>query len=216
MRIFEKKRNMTRIAISSLLLISLFFLSNCSGEQEKKEESAKVCSYMYDESKSVLEWTAFKFTERKGVTGTFNEFDIRGIESSDDPKKMIESFEFSINTSTAETQNEERNGKIVKLFFGSMANDKITGRVNSLGDKGIASILLKMNSIEKEVVGTYTLVDGRFSFKAKVDVLNWNAGPGINALNEACKELHKGADGVSKLWSEVELSFTTELMADCK
>lgn len=207
---------MRTINILTLLTASVLFLANCGGSSTEKDTNAKTCTYSYDKSKSVLEWTAFKFTERKGVTGTFNEFEIRGIESSDDPKKMIESLEFSINTSTAETQNEERNGKIVKLFFGSMSSDKISGRVKSLGDKGIASVLLTMNGIEKIVNGTYTLVDGSFSFKAKIDVLNWNAGPGISALNEACKELHKGSDGVSKLWSEVELSFTTELTSECK
>ncbi len=214
-RIFEKKINMRTAGFTVLLLTLAVLLSNCGGDAAKKEAKAQVCTYSYDNSKSVLEWTAFKFTERKGVTGTFNEIEVTGIASADDPKKMVESLEFSINTSTAETQNEERNGKIVKLFFGSMSSDKITGRVKSLGSKGIASIILNMNNIEKIVNGSYTLIDGIFSFKAKIDVLNWNAGSGINALNEACKELHTGADGVSKLWSEVELSFTTELVATC-
>ncbi|MFT5582308.1 MAG: hypothetical protein ACI9G9_001573 [Psychromonas sp.] len=36
------------------------------------------------------------------------------------------------------------------------------------------------------------------------------------ALNTICKDLHTGDDGVSKLWSEVDLNFSTVLQTDCK
>ena len=42
--------------------------------------------------------------------------------------------------------------------------------------------------------------------KATMDITKWNAVEALNSLNIACKDLHKGADGVSKTWSEVALN----------
>ena len=193
-------------------------MQSCGGEAktEAAKEVEKACFYTYNSGSSVLEWTAFKFTEKTPVKGTFNEIKIEGMESSDDPKKLIESLTFTIETSSVETQNEERNGKIVKLFFGTIATPQITGKVKSLGEDGKATIEIKMNNLSQDVQGSYTLIDGKFAFNATIDVMKWNGGNGIKELNTACKDLHTGADGVSKLWSEVDLSFTTELSSDCE
>jgi len=208
------KKHTLFLAFSALFI----GLSSCGGDKTATEDATqqeKNCFYSYNSGSTVLEWTAFKFTEKTGVNGTFNKITIEGMEKSDDPKKMIESLAFSIETASVETQNEERNGKIVKLFFGSIATPMITGKVKSLSDNGKATIEIEMNKMKKDVVGQYTLENGIFDFSATIDVLNWNAGNGITTLNTVCKELHTGADGKSKLWSEVDLSFTTELMSDC-
>jgi polyisoprenoid-binding protein YceI len=202
------------LALSGLILT----MQSCGSETktETTDEAEKSCFYSYNSGSSVLEWTAFKFTDKTPVKGSFNEIKIEGIESSDDPKKLIESLTFTIETSSVETQNEERNGKIVKLFFGTIGTPQITGKVKSLGEDGNATVEIKMNNLSQDVVGTYTLIDGKFAFNATIDVMKWNAGAGIKELNTACKDLHTGADGVSKLWSEVALSFTTELSSDCE
>jgi len=101
------------------------------------------------------------------------------MEKSDDAKKMIESLRFSIKTSSVETQNEERNGKIVKFFFGAVNTENITGKVKSLDKNGKAVILITINKIEKEVPGMYTLEDGQFDFTATIDLADWNAKDGI-------------------------------------
>lgn len=205
----------------SILILSIAFLilgfSSCKGDAKKSEDAATdiTCLYSYESNTSSLEWTAFKFTDKTPVKGTFNEIKIEGSKTADDEKEMIESLTFTINTNSVETQNEERNGKIVKLFFGSIDTDAITGKVKSLGDNGEALIEIKMNNSAQEVAGKYTLDEGLFSFTATIDVMKWNAGKGISLLNEACKVLHTGPDGKSKLWSEVDLSFTTQLKSEC-
>ncbi len=201
--------------LSATLLSGLLF--SCGGnDTETTKSTSEKCSYSVVNENSTLEWTAFKFTERKGVTGTFREINIDGLESSEDPKTLIESLSFSIPTSTVETENTERNGKISKQFFGTISTENITGEVKSLGKNGKAVISIKMNGVSKDVTGDYTLNAGTFVFKAAIDVVDWNAGSGIAALNAICKDLHTGTDGVSKLWSEVDLSFTTVLKKECK
>jgi hypothetical protein len=171
---------------------------------------------VYNPGTTVLEWTAYKFTEKAPVKGTFNKFEIKGLDSSEDPKELIESLTFDIVTESVETQNPERNGKIAEFFFGTIATSHITGKVKSLSQNGKATIEIKMNGKSQDVVGDYALDGGKFSFNGSIDVLNWGAEKGIEALNTKCKELHTGADGKSKLWSEIGLTFTTELLNDCE
>ena len=197
----------------------LLFVTSCgsnSEEEKKKEGEEKGCFYTYNHSSSVLEWTAFKFTEKKGVTGTFNEVIVESPEGSDDPQLLLSKLTFKIPTISVETQNEERNGKISGIFFKSLATDTIRGSVKQLDlKKGTAQIDLQMNGIRKNVEGICAFNDGAFSFKATIDVNDWNGAESIKALNTVCKDLHTGTDGKSVLWSTVDLSFTTQLQSDC-
>lgn len=206
-----------KLIIAPFILLMVGVTScNRSVDKAQKESHEVVCSYSYNKDQSTLEWTAFKFSEKSPVKGSFNDIKIGGLTKSDDPKKMIESLTFSIATNSVETQNEERNAKIASLFFKTIHTENITGKVKSLGNDGKAIIVISMNKLSKDVEGSYTLEDGKFSFQATIDVLSWNASEGIQTLNTACKDLHTGADGKSKLWSEVEIAFTTELMMECE
>jgi hypothetical protein len=203
-------------AFLKLFVLGVLIVSCSSENDSATKEKEQSCSFTYNHSASNLEWTAFKFNAKTPVKGTFNTVNIKGLNHSDDPKALIMSLSFSIPTNTVETQNPERNGKIVTYFFGKIATDSITGKVVDLKDNGEAIVAITMNAIKKDVNGTYTLTDGKFSFSTTIDVLNWKAGTGIEALNTICKDLHTGEDGVSKLWSEVDLKFTTSLIKECK
>lgn len=196
--------------------LSLFMITACSGEGKQQDEEKAACTYSFDQSASTLEWTAYKFTDKTPVKGSFNEIQFDGLNSAETAKELIESLSFKIETSSVETQNEERNGKITKLFFGTIGTAQITGKVKSLSSDGKATVSITMNKITNDVKGEYTLEGELFSFTSSIDVLDWSAAKGIEELNTACKDLHKGKDGVSKLWSEVGLSFTATLVKSCK
>lgn len=204
------------------LFASLFLaatIASCSSneaEHEHDEEHAEpVCTYSYDEGSTEFEWTSYKTSEKKGVPGTFNEIEVTS-ESSTDPKEVLQSITFSMSTASVETQNEDRNGKIATLFFETINTASIVGSIKSLDDDGKAMIEITMNEITVDIEGEYTLNEGDFSFESVIDVSAWNALAGIEALNEACSELHTGEDGVSKLWSEIKLSLKTKLSKDCE
>ncbi len=211
---------MKKLRYSVLFALSIMFLASCGGEEPKEattdEQNEETCIYKYNHGTTVLEWTAFKFNEKAPVKGTFKEINIDGTLESEDAMALLKSLSFDIPISSVETQNEERNGKIAEHFFGTIATQNLTGKVVSLGDNGDAVIEVSMNNMAKQVKGTYTFVDDRFEFKGTMDVMDWGAGKGIDMLNKICKELHTGTDGVSKLWSTVDLSFTTTLETDCE
>lgn len=209
---------MKKLKYTSLFAIFALFLSSCGGEAPKEDttvEPEEVCTYSYNAASTVMEWTAFKFTDKTPVKGTFKEINVDGTMASDDPMALLTSLSFDIPVASIESMNEERNGKIVKEFFGTIATENLTGKVISLKENGDAILEISMNNIKKELVGKYTFVDGKFDFSATMDVMNWNANKGIEALNKICKDLHTGPDGVSKLWSEVDLTFSTTLTSDC-
>lgn len=202
------------------LAMIMLSLASCGSKSKVKQDEAeqqKACFYTYDHASSMVQWTAFKFTEKTAVAGSFNELIVQSSEGSENPASVLESLNFKIPASSVETQNEERNVKIVGIFFKTFATDTIRGKVKKIDlKKGIATIQLQMNGVRKEVEGTCSLEERTFTFKAGIDVSDWNGSDAIKALNKVCKDLHTGADGKSVLWSTIDLSFTTTLKSDCE
>lgn len=202
--------------IWSLAIAGTLVFASCGDTEVVVEDTPlEICFYTYDSTATEFAWTSYKTTEKKPVGGTFNEISITSDGSSDNPIALIESMKFSMKTASVETNNEERNGKIANLFFGTLNTSSIDGRVKKLKDNGKAVIEVSMNGVSADIEGDYTLVDGKFSFDTSVDVTVWNAILGIQTLNAECYDLHTGGDGVSKLWTEVALSFSTQLISDC-
>lgn len=216
---------MKKTILFSGILFGLLATS-CGGEDVADNEDVKLkvkeienCVYTFSAEKSTLDWTAYKFIRKAGVGGTFTQLQVEGQKKGAVPKDIIESLSFSIPTSTVETNNVDRNKKIDSLFFDGLENTAlITGNVVSLGDNGKATMMIKMNDIEKEVVGDYTLEDNKFSFNTEISVDDWNAQEQLSALNIACEDLHtdvENGDTESKLWPDVTISFSTELIKQC-
>ena len=203
--------------IWSLAIAGTLVFASCGDSEEVvvEETPLEICFYTYDSTATEFAWTSYKTTEKKPVGGTFNVIDITSDGSSDNPIALIESMKFSMKTASVETNNEERNGKIANLFFGTLNTASIDGSVKKLKDNGKAVIEVSMNGVSADIEGDYTLVDGKFTFDTSVDVSIWNAILGIQTLNAECYDLHAGDDGVSKLWTEVALSFSTQLISDC-
>lgn len=217
----KMKYSIFAFAIAATALVSC---SNNEGDQEKETDvevkEIKNCIYTYNPDKTDLKFTAYKFIRKAGVSGTFNGFQVEGELTGAVPKDIIEGLDFSISTSTVETNNLDRNKKIDSLFFGKLAGTHmITGKVVKLNESSkIATLEITMNEITNEVKGEYSLEDNKFEFAADINVNNWEAQEGIEALNEACKDLHtdvENGDTVSKLWPDVSLEFETVLDKKC-
>ncbi len=197
----------------------LFSFSSCKGDAAEvdnavEENVVPACFYSYNEGSTNFQWTAFKTTAKVAVVGGFNEIEVTS-ESSDDAMAVLNSMAFKMNTASVETNNEERNLKIATNFFETINTSEIIGNVVSIDENGKCVININMNGMSIDVEGDYTFEDNKFTFDTMIDVASWNAITGIDALNEICKDLHTGEDGISKLWSEVQLSFSTTLKSDC-
>jgi polyisoprenoid-binding protein YceI len=210
------KRHMYTLAV----LCSTLLFTSCGGEDktagEANKEEVEMCFYSLNTDTYELGWIAYKTTERVGVPGTFNDITMTSGES-EDIMSALTSIEFEINTSSVETQNEERNGKIAEHFFGTINTPVIMGKVAEVNlEEGKAIVTITMNGISFDVPGTFTMDGDAFSYKAEIDVQEWNGVSGIVALNKVCEDLHKGDDGVSVLWQDVNISFSGSLNKDCE
>jgi polyisoprenoid-binding protein YceI len=196
---------------------SLLFASCSSNNATDAEADSGVqeCYYTINESSVQVNWVAYKFTDKTPVEGGFDEVKITGFQTLNSLDKLINGLSFEIPVSSLNSNNPERDEKIKKTFFGNLKETPmLKGYVVSVnGDELVLS--LSMNGLTKEVVGKSTYANGVYSFSAKLDLNIFNAGAAVEALNKLCYDLHIGADGISKLWDEVEIRFQCTFNEDC-
>lgn len=217
--------------LSYILVLTIFGFS-CTGEkansnsetsepkaQEKMMLSESACLYEYVNENTSVEWTAYKTNDKVPVGGKFDEMSVMSAQGANDPLSILEGVKFEIPTSSTNTNLEERDTKIKTYFFGNMsASELITGRVVGLeGDEnsGRAVVEISMNGLSKEVEAKYTIDGQQVDLTTEFDVETWDGAAAIAALNEVCLDLHKGSDGVSKLWSTVSVKVSTSLAKQC-
>ena len=195
-----------------------FLLASCGGDEKEKEgakSEEKKCFYTLNDESYELTWTAYKTNAKVAVGGTFDKVTFTGG-TGESAEEAIGGIEFQIETGSVNSQNEERDPKIVEHFFRPFNTPTITGKVQKIdAEAGTATVKITMNGISYDVNGDFTMDGNSFSFKADIQLGAWNGLEAVNALNEVCYELHKGDDGVSKLWSEVAISFSGSLNEDC-
>lgn len=197
---------------SIAIVTGVVLLAACG---RKGEQTTENVTYSYAHENSVMEWTAFKFVSKAPVKGTFNKIVVSAISEASDVKTLAESFGFTIPVNSIETQDESRNAKIIEFFFKVIATEELSGHIVKLTDDGTADLEVTMNGITDIVSGKYEISDKHFSFKATMDISKWNTDKAIAVLNENCKENHT-EDGVTKVWSEVDLSFTTKVIENVR
>lgn len=211
----------------SLSASAILLLSSCGGgtKDSNKEASAdtekaatpKTCLYSYNSGATSMKWTAYKTTEKKGVGGTFNDLTVSNTTDSENALEVVQNASFVIDPTSVNSKLEDRDKKITEHFFGTMSEvGKITGHLGALNADGTGTLTIKMNGIEKEVPVSYTQEGEKVTVNGTIDVSLWDVVSSIEALNKVCYELHKGADGVSKLWTEVSIEIETTLKKNCR
>ena len=203
-------------------IISLFTITSCGGDKttDTTKTVEQTCFYEYDATAvAQVRWTAFKTSDKVAVAGQFNQVNVTAGDKSTKITDVLETIKFNIPTSSTNTAKDERDVKIVQSFFNAMeATDLIFGQVKSAtGDNtsGTCTFYLTINKVEKEIILNYTVEDTVIKLTGEIDLTNFNAEKAIASLNDACKDLHKGTDGVSKTWTTVELSIETNLKKVC-
>lgn len=190
-----------------LIILSIFAVVACTPKKQGGETaSEETVAVSYDASAAKIKWTAFKFTERTGVSGTFNQVTVTpGTGSSID--SLLTDGSFVIETESVNSNEATRDPKIRKSFFGVFNTPQITGKILSAKD-GSGEVELMMNDTTGTVPFTYVTTDSTVVLTTSVDVSNWNGAPAIDSLNSVCSELHTGSDGISKLWPDVVVQVT--------
>jgi hypothetical protein len=199
---------------NSLLSVLILFLSLSNASCKKAKIEVSKITYSVESKTTTINWTAYKTTEKIPVKGIFKEVSITNFTSSENSKDAINGIEFSIPVNSIDTKNLTRDAKIIKSFFGSMKNTQtITGKIH-LNENGKGFVDLTMNGLTKQLPINYVQSGQLVEIDATMNLDNWETKLAIAALNLVCNEKHKGKDGISKTWDEVNIHVATYLKID--
>ncbi|WP_234859222.1 YceI family protein [Aquimarina aquimarini] len=190
---------------NSILFIAIcivLILSSCSSD--KDEISAK---YQLSSAKNNVEWTAYKTTEKTPVKGTFSSIEVTSHGEGNTLKEAIENVEFNIPISSVKSEGREYN--IINFFFKAMDNTSLLSGKIKLTDDTTGYVEITMNGTRENLPFTYTIEGEKFKLNATMDLSKWKADKAIKSLNNQCKLLHQGSDGITKLWNDVSLEITS-------
>jgi len=197
--------------ILSLLLVLSVGLSFSSCRKEVKKAAA--IQYTIEPKTTTINWTAYKTTDKVPVKGVFNTVNIIKTTTTTNPFEAVNQIEFSIPVNSINSKNEGRDAKLINSFFGSMTDTKnIKGKID-LGENGKGNVAITMNGITANLPITYTISGQLVEMDATMNLDNWKAKLAIDALNKVCNEKHKGKDGISKTWSDVNIHIVSYLKA---
>jgi hypothetical protein len=184
----------------------------------------KACTYQVDESSIAVFWTAYKTTEKTPVQGALKDVRFKV------PPRPLKNMKALLSTTKAsgligdekksDTGNPARDLTLYQKFFSLIqANGKYSGAFNHVkGDdqKGTMDLQLMFNQLKKTVPMNYVVSDqGAFEATGEFNMNEFALGAAIASLNQACMELHKGKDGISKTWPNVGLKVTAKIKKDC-
>jgi polyisoprenoid-binding protein YceI len=205
--------------VTAALLITSISCEDAKKENTKTEttaaivekEPAKINGYSYNNDSTQVKWTAYKTTDKKGVNGHFTAFTISGTEQGDTPQNVFKNASFVIQTNSVNTGMELRDNRIINNFFKVFVNTStITGKIKSINEKN-AVLEISLNEITKDVPVKVISNGNNFSLDGTIDLGLFNGQPAVDSLNYVCKDVHKGSDGITKLWPDVAISVSTVL-----
>jgi len=206
---------MKKIVYSLVICFTIAQMISCKSEAKKETETTKEevkaakKDFVLQEATNTINWVAYKTTDKVPVKGQFQKVNITAGGEGDTAKEAINNAEFSIPVSSIFTQDSSRDFKIRKFFFGIMDKTELLSGKLVLENDSIGYADLTMNSTTKKLPFKYTLNGKEFSLNATMNISDWQAQNALDSLNTACKDLHKGADGVSKTWDDVAINITT-------
>ncbi len=188
-------------------------------ETSQAAETPTDCEYQVLSDQVAVHWTAYKTTDKIAVSGTFDSVDVIGVKPASSLEEALKNITVIVNTASVNSNNPERDGKIIKFFFGLFKNaDKITGDIVTVqGDenRGELALNLTMNGITQEILVPYVQERGVLVFQTDIDLSEWSADSSVASLNRACHDLHTGPDGISKLWPTVRLEVRAPFRKQC-
>ena len=203
-----KSRNVRFFALACALLLAL------------SSDAKAACTYQLGKNPIKLEWTAFKFTEKTGVTGSFNTMTLRGPKQADSLINLARGLSMQIDGTSIESNNPGRNVTISQFFFQKFSpSPDLTAKVTSVeGDDhtGNLSIAITMNGTTKDVPFTYTISkDNQVEAKGSIDMMEFALQSAFDSIHRACETQHTGKDGISKTWTDVDLKLTGRFEKAC-
>ena len=210
-RIYKHQLNRMNKKIAILTFSLALAFTSCKKEdkqeetpgEEVKTEATSGLQIISDSTK--VNWTAYKTTDKVAVGGSFKQIELKNTQNGTTPESVLEGASFSIPVSSLFTNNEDRDSKLKTIFFAALKNTEMIGGAFNFRE-GKCFLTLTLNDVTKQMEVPYTFENKKFAISSTINLDDFGGQAAIEAINKACFELHKGADGVSKTWSEVAIN----------
>jgi hypothetical protein len=189
-------------------------------EAQAVADKAAPAACTYTITKLTPGWTAYKTTKKVAVGGTFNSVKISEMKPGDTLTAAFTGLSAEIEGASIESGNPARNATVASAFFGLFAEQakisaKITG-ATSQEDTGIFMTDVTMNGVTKSVQLQHEgIKEGTLVAKAVINMLDFSLQGAFDSIHKTCEALHTGDDGVSKTWTEVEITITAGVTEQC-
>ena len=208
------------------ILLCSFIVISCNTGQEKNikvddnkelEAKANECIYSFSDSTIKLFWAGYKTTDKLKVLGSFQEIKTNHSDqkfSSID--ELVNGITFSINSKSSESGDPIRDANLRDYFFNYLTdNFQINGRVSEYNDAFITANF-DVLGVDRQVKFTHSIVNNVLKLRALISLDDLGAYKAYNSISAKCYDLHKGADGISKTWDEVNVLIDVPLITeDC-
>ncbi len=208
-----------------ILLIPALCLTTASwaNPQVSSKPSKAECFYQLDPATVKVTWTAFKTTEKVGVNGNLNEVKVVTPKKAKSLSVLLKGVNGSggfDDVKKSESGNPGRDQTLFEKFFSLLSKKgQFKGGFATIkGDDqaGKLNLMLSVNSKKGIVPMDYKLAaDGAFEATGSFDMLGFGMEKAHASIHQACEQLHKGKDGVSKTWTEVGLKIAATIQKDC-
>lgn len=153
-----------------------------------------------------MKFTGYKFTDKTGVSGTFQKIDWNFAKDQKDLAAILKSASFKIDSHSIDAGNAARNTNITNALFKNWGSQFIEGKVKKVDlTTGYVEAEIKIGKSKHNVYFQLTEKDGAVELTGAIDLLAMGMSKAYALLNKQCEALHKGKDGIVKTWSTVDL-----------
>jgi hypothetical protein len=197
----------TYLKHTSIILL-LLMMGSCRNSEKKPPNNNNLSerqAYKIDTAGISILWTAYKFTNKVGVSGTFDTYTFDSKNTSGSIENILNKSKLLIPTESVNSGNAIRDFKLETYFFKAFNTTMLKGTItNAKASEG--ELKLKMNGITHKTPYTYAFANDTIVLFTNLNLTKWKAEKALKKLNNECFELHKGADGLSVLWPDVDVA----------
>ena len=200
------------------ILIFILFIScgrNNSKEVQQEKIKTELDIYKLDMANTKVIWNGYKTNDKVKVVGYFNEFSIdRENQEFSSIDALVSGLQFSIKSSSSVSGDPIRDKNLKDYFFKYLTEDfVINGTLSQPINDSIDINFDVFGQTRKLRFGCqYNIVpdadnsDYMIEISGSIDLESQFGGlQAFNAISKKCYDLHKGADGVSKTWKQVDV-----------
>lgn len=175
----------------------------------------KNCRYNFDRDKSLVQATGYKFSDKVGVTATFEGVELNSNKEQKNKKDLLNGLVVSVDLLSIDSENSLRDMNLRETLFANILGDsKVTVAVEKVTDKKIET-KVTLNQKSQKVVFDYKMTDSGVEAKGLFDALKYSLGDQIAALKKRCGSLHTGEDGKSITWTDFDLEVKAYFKKTC-